>query len=100
MVVQQEQQPARLKVDASRTTESLRKIRDIMYAGQPRLARFFACAPMRLGLLLSAAAILFMMVAALLAHVALIKDTQVQAWPWVGFWQRWTWAAMYVLIRH
>jgi hypothetical protein len=42
------------------------------------------------------------MLPAMVAHVALIKDSQAHAWPkgwpWVGFWQRWNWAAMYVII--
>src|SRR5260221_5617954 len=85
-------------IDTSKTVESRRKIRRIVYARQPRLGAVFSCAPIRLGLLLSAAAVMFLMVPALIAHVALIKDIQTQAWPWVGFWQRWNWAVMYMII--
>jgi hypothetical protein len=85
-------------VDASKATESRTKLRGIMYARQPRLGAFFSCAPIRLGLFLSAGAAVLLMVPALIAHVALIKDIQTRAWPWVGFWQRWNWAGMYVII--
>ncbi len=74
------------------------KIRNLLYRRQRRLGIFFSCAPIRLGLSLGCGAVLFLMVPALGAHVAFIRDSQTQSWPWVGFWQRWNWAAMYVIV--
>jgi hypothetical protein len=74
------------------------KLRRLMCPGQPRLAAFFSYDPVTLGLILGIGSFLVLMLPALIAHVALIKDLETPKWPWVGFWQRWNWAGMYVLI--
>ena len=71
---------------------------ELMYKGHPFLGTILSAHPLRLGVLLSGASILLLLLPALWAHVALIKDTASPGWPGVGFWQRWNWSAMYVVV--
>jgi hypothetical protein len=70
----------------------------LMYRGHPLIGAILAAAPLRLGVALSLASIVFLLLPALWAHVALIRDGLPSKWPWVGFWQRWNWSAMYVVV--
>lgn len=81
-----------------KNTDVRSTMRNVLFRRQRHLGAFFSCAPIRLGLSLGCAAVLFLMIPAWFARVALIRDSQAQDWPWVGFWQRWNWAAMYVII--
>jgi hypothetical protein len=85
-------------VATSKEIEARKKLSKLMFPRYPRLGAFFSFPPIRLGLFFSAGSILFLIIPALLAHVALIKDSLGHTWPWVGFWQRWNWAIMYLII--
>lgn len=69
-----------------------------MYRRHKRLSVFYSAAPFRLGLSLSVAAIILLIVPAFVCHVALIKDNAAVAWQGVGFWQRWNWSLMYAVV--
>jgi hypothetical protein len=72
---------------------------ELMYKGHPFIGTILSAHPLRLGVFLSVTSIVLLLVPALLAHVALIKDTANSGWwPWVGFWQRWNWSAMYIFV--
>jgi hypothetical protein len=74
------------------------KLHQLMSPHQPRLAAFFSSRPGRLGLSLAGGSLVALMFPALIAHVALIKDLRAPQLPGVGFWQRWNWAVMYLII--
>src|SRR5260370_9646015 len=71
---------------------------ELMYKGHPMLGPILSAHPLRLGLLLSGASILLLLLPPLWAHVAFIKDTTSPVWPVVGFWQRCNWSAMCVVV--
>ena len=91
-------EPPQTTPAASKSIEVRERLRKLMCPNQPRLAAFFSRDPVRLGFLLALGSFLILMLPALVFHVALIKDLQTLKWPWVGFWQRWNWAGMYVVI--
>jgi hypothetical protein len=70
----------------------------LMYRGHPLIGAILSAHPLRLAATLSLTAIVFLLLPALWAHVALIRDSVPSKWPWVGFWQRWNWSAMYVVV--
>jgi hypothetical protein len=90
--------PVQTTVAMGNDFDARKKTRELMCPGQPSLAAFFSSNPIRLGFILGVGSVVLLMLPALIARVALIKDTQTQKWPWVGFWQRWNWSAMYVVI--
>jgi hypothetical protein len=73
---------------------------ELMYRGNRVIGAILTANPIRLLTLLILTSILLLLLPSLLAHVAFIKDAAPKAtkWPWVGFWQRWNWSAMYVLV--
>jgi hypothetical protein len=74
----------------------------MMYDGRPVVGGLLTAIPIRFGALLSLAGIVFLLLPALLINVAMITDTMPTTadakWPWIGFWQRWNWSVMYVVI--
>lgn len=74
----------------------------LMYDGRPLVGALLTGNPIRVAAFLSLTAIVFLLLLALLIHVAMIVDTSPTTadakWPWLGFWQRWNWSVMYVVI--
>lgn len=74
----------------------------LMYDGRPLVGTLLTGNPIRVAAFLSATAIVFLLLPALVVHVAMIADsaptTADAKWPWLGFWQRWNWSVMYAVL--
>jgi hypothetical protein len=80
--------------------QSSAEAQELMYGGNPVIGTILTANPTRLFAFLSLTSITVLLLPSLLVHVAFIKDIGPAAskWPWVGFFQRWNWSSMYVLI--
>jgi hypothetical protein len=71
---------------------------EFMYRGDGPLKAFFGSRPRKIALGLSGAAVLLLLLPALIARVALIRDHGTNPTSLVGFWQAWNWSLMYTVI--